>query len=179
MADEVEHRLDVDFELIAVNDQGELPVRPRLPNVVSRRGHALKIITRIHDVPNEADEFPVEVTINATVNVLANPIMGGEGDVSRLRQFWGDNAANPAKKTFNSRDELNDDITTIVRPPKHDDHLGQGPDFQADVTVTASPTTKRKAAADDEHTTAARPDRAAGTDSTSGTGDFIIPFSSR
>jgi hypothetical protein len=179
MADTEQHKLDADFTLIAVDDQGDVPVHTRPPNVVSRRGHALKIIAQIRDVPNE--DFPVDVSIIAQVSVLGNPNTGDEGDVSRLSEFWG-RSGEPAMGTIFSRDQLPLRLQIIVPKTNEDDHLGQGPDYEATVDITAGPSPfnpeVEAAGAGRKEEEAAQPERTA-RNSTPGNGSFIIPFSSR
>ena len=180
MTDSEQHTLDVDFTLVAVNNQGDVPVRPRLPNVVSRRGHAVKIIAQVRDVPD--GEFPMDVSITAHVSVLNNPCAGDEGDLSRRFEFWG-RSAEPVIGTIPSRDQLPLRLEIIVPRTNEDDHLGQGPDYNATVTVAAlanlldSNDGVESAARTEE---ADRPEETTGIrDSESGNGTFIIPFSSR
>ena len=79
------HELDVDFEVVGTDtNDDEVPVVPRMPNVVSRRGHRVKLIALIHDVPRP--DRTTRVSMTAIVNVLQNTLLGRKGDVSRLFQ---------------------------------------------------------------------------------------------
>lgn len=156
-----EHSLDVDFVIVAQDDNGDVPVHPRMPNVVSRRGHKLKIVAVVRDLPDAA--IPSRVTVHAEVFVLNNAAMGDEGDVSRPFQSWGVSALDGTGEVT-SRAQIPFPISVMVSPTNNDDHLGQGPDYQASVDVNAAPTSlsSESAAADG-----------------SSHGEFIIPFSSR
>lgn len=184
-----DHILDVDFRIVAVNDQGEVPVHPRLPNVVSRRGHALKITAWVRDVPYRDNEFPVTVTLDrAEVSVYRNPDMGEEGDISRRKEFWGRNVEHDTK-TIDARDDLPRRLEVTVFQVNHDDHLGQGPDYESAIEVTATPDTVNREKAGDGGAGSEGTPQLGGTDHTRdedhdddkdhGFGRFIIPFSAR
>lgn len=134
MPDTEVHEFDVDFEIVAVNESGEVQTRPRQPNVVSRRGHAVKIIAKIRDIPET--EGPTEVTLKADVLVLANAVMGEEGDIARPFQRFG--RAADVMATIQSRDNLPYTMEIVVPNTGNDDHLGQGPDYQATVDLSTA-----------------------------------------
>jgi hypothetical protein len=111
---------------------------PRLPNVVSHRGHRVKILATIRQVPEPEPEEVTTVSLKARVLVLAPQTMGENENVSRLAQLWGEAPAVTA--TFPSIEfpSLPFTIHTIVPRGRGDDHLGEGPDYQALVNVTTS-----------------------------------------
>lgn len=187
MPDTETHELDVDFEVVAVvggvRGDMEVPVNPRLPNVVSRRGHKLKIIATIRDVPDPTGT--TEITMNARVSVLNNAVMGDKGDLSRPFQNWGD-AVPDVTMTFEPQDALPYRMEIVIPRTEHDDHLGQGPDYEATVTITSNTvslaTDATVSGADAAATDSSVADDTDDTDSApeprSG-GFFIIPFTSR
>lgn len=133
------HELQIDFEIQGINSHDdEVPVRPRLPNVVSRRSHRIKIIGTIYDVPDPTAVTIVRLT-DAVVNVFSNAVMGGKGDLARPSQEWGV-SADDGEAEIRPVDLDPDDPPTvciIVEPNTGDDHLGQGPDYEATFDVSS------------------------------------------
>jgi hypothetical protein len=125
-----EHELDVDFEII---EDPEDSAFPRLPNVVSHRRHRVKIIATVHDLP-----FPdrtTKITLSAIVNVLHYELISEKGHVARPFERWG--TSNKVTATF-TPDEYSGfpfNIEAIVPRSGDDDHLGQGPDYEALIEV--------------------------------------------
>jgi hypothetical protein len=173
------HELQIDFEIQGVDFQGgEVQVRPRQPNVVSRRGHRVKIIGSIYDVPDPTAATIVRLS-DATVDVFSNAVMGEKGDLARPSQQWG--TSEQDREVEIRPGDLDPDnpptVSIIVEPNDGDDHLGQGPDYQATVDVSSQTitfTTDEETATNDEKGTAAT-----GGDRDTGTQTFNIPFSSK
>jgi hypothetical protein len=124
-------KLDVDFEVI---EEPEDVLFPRLPNVVSHRGHKVKIVAIIRDVPAQ----PMTISLRARVLVLDRETIGEKEHISRPAKIWGE--AKEVTATFPSNDFLSLPfmIEAIVPRSLTDDHLGEGPHYQALVNVTAS-----------------------------------------
>lgn len=174
------HELQIDFEIQGVDDDGnEVPVRPRLPNVISRRGHQIKIIGSVYDVPDPTKETIVRLE-DATVNVFSNAVMGAKGDLARPSQEWG-TSSEDGEVLIKPGDLDPDDPPTVyilVEPNDGDDHLGQGPDYEALVDVssqTVSPVTDEATGVVSEGGTSA----AAGITNADAQTTFNLPFSSR
>jgi hypothetical protein len=102
---------------------------PRLPNVVSRRGHrALKIVVRVQD----SEFFPPEaeaVEIDAEVFVYGPDRVGNGQHLFRHRLKWG------AQRDTFPLDNGRRDFEIVVHRGLDDDHLGEGP-YDATVKVT-------------------------------------------
>lgn len=176
MPDQEKHELEVGFEIQGVDDKNnEVQVRPglHLPNVVSRRGHRVKIIVSVFDVPDPTMKTIVRLQ-NATVNVFSDAVVGNKGDLARPSQLWGSNVADVSEVEVNPGDldpgKPAPTIYIVVQPKGGDDHLGQGPDYEATVDVSSQTifllTDKGGATT-------------SGRDASSGTQRFNIPFSSR
>jgi len=124
MADD--SKLDVDLDVFEQPEQANFP---RRPNIISRRGHAVRLIVTINQVADLGTKF---VTISASVFALGPEHLGQASHVSRSRKLWADE-----QKGF--------DIDAADLPSRHeivverdpDDHLGQGP-YEAVVTVSPS-----------------------------------------
>lgn len=174
------HELQIDFEIQGIgHDDKEVPVRPRLPNVVSRRSHRIKIIGTIYDVPD-----PTLVTIvrlaGATVDVFGNAVMGAKGDLARPAQQWGTSGVDGQVEIRPvDLEDPNDPptVSIIVEPDDGDDHLGQGPDYQATVEVSSQTIIPVDNAA--AGTGARGGSAAASSDANTGVQLFTIPFSSK
>lgn len=133
MLEHEEHELDVDFEII--EDPEDL-VFPRLPNMVSHRGHRVKIIATVHDVPHP--EMSTDITMLASIQVLNNALLNEKGHICYPFQLWG--TSEELKVTFPSEEysRLPFKIEATVSKDVGDDHLGQGPDYEAFVDITTS-----------------------------------------
>lgn len=174
MPEREEHELDVDFEVI--EDPEDL-VFPRLPNVVSHRGHKVKITAVIHDLPHP--ERTTEITVGARVHVLNNAIMGEKGHVTLPFQLWG--IAEDVMATFPSDQypRLPFKIEIIVPKVPDDDHLGEGPHYEAMVGVrTVTTQLESNAQGDSDNQTQAEMAAAAATEPRT-EGSFIIRFTSQ
>jgi hypothetical protein len=174
MPEQEDHELDVDFEII--EDPEDL-VFPRLPNVVSHRGHRVKIIATVHDVPQP--DRTTDITLSAFVNVLNNALLNEKGHICHPFQQWG--TSKDLTVTFPSEQysRLPFKIETIVSRDAGDDHLGQGPDYEAFVDVSTS---SAQLAPTEEETGGTRPRGAAASasDATPRTeGSYLIRFTSK
>jgi hypothetical protein len=124
MSDE---NLDVELD---VSEQPEEAKFPRRPNVISHRGHRLKLNVTIADVPPERPF----VTITASVFTYGPERIGEEAHVSRSRELWGEERG----RTFEIEPaNLPAKLAIVVPKLGGDDHLGQGP-YEAIVTVNTS-----------------------------------------
>lgn len=133
MLEHEEHQLDVDFEIV---EDPEDSAFPRLPNVVSHRRHKVKVIATVHDLPYP--ERKTDITLSAKVNVLDHELINERGHISRPFQRWG--KSKEIKVTF-TPDEYSGfpfNIEAVVPMSEGDDHLGQGPDYEAFVDVRTS-----------------------------------------
>jgi hypothetical protein len=129
---EFDHELDVDFEVM--EDPEDL-VFPRLPNVVSHRGHRVKITAIVRDLPEPDTE--TKIMFRVTVNVLNSSIIGEKGHISHPFAVWGEKEV---EVTFPS-DQLSRlpfKVEILVPMELEDEHLGQGPDYQALIDVTTN-----------------------------------------
>lgn len=104
---------------------------PRLPNVVSRRGHrALKIVVQVQGdvIPPEAESVLIEVEVFA----YGHDRVGNGRHLFRHRLRWGAETI-----TFPLPEEHGPDheFKVIVARGLKDDHLGEGP-YEATVKVT-------------------------------------------
>jgi hypothetical protein len=172
MPEQEKHELDVDFEII--EDPEDL-VFPRLPNVVSHRGHRVKIIATVHDVPHP--DRTTEITLSAFVNVLNNALLNEKGHICHPIQQWGTSKELTATFPSEQYSRLPFKIEAVVSRDAGDDHLGQGPDYEAFVNVTTS---SAQLAATEEATGETIPGGAAASDTTPRTeGAYIIRFTSK
>jgi hypothetical protein len=170
-----EHELDVDFEVI--EDPEDL-IFPRMPNVVSHRGHGVKIITTIRDVPHP--ERTTEITLSATVHVLNNAILNEKGHVCHPFQVWG--SAEDLTVTFPSEKFTRLPFKVEIRVPmdEDDDHLGQGPDLEAFVDVSTSSTLFASTEKEEEEENGEGEAAGAESSSTPRTeGSYVIRFTSK
>ena len=175
MSEHEEHELDVDFEII---EDPEDFTFPRLPNVVSHRRHCVKVIATVHDLP--FPERTTEITLSAKVNVLYYELLNERGHGCRPFQPWG--KSKDVKVTY-SPDEYSGfpfKIEAVVPRSTDDDHLGQGPDYEATVVVRTSSTEPLINGDDD----GAEPRAAAASDATSKTEpkteeSFLIRFTAK
>ena len=117
--------LDVDLDVFEFPEQ---PNFPRLPNVVSRRGHRLKFNIGINEVP----EGTKSVTISAKVFAYGPEHLGSEAHSSRSRRLWG--SAEPKNCNIDI-ENLPAKCDIVVDEDDEDEHLGQGP-YEAVITVT-------------------------------------------
>ena len=105
---------------------------PRVPNVVSRRGHrALKILVRVLGddvIPPEAEA----IRIDAEVFVYGPDRVGNGRHLFRHRLRWG---AEQITIPLENRDDEDLEFEVIVRRGLDDDHLGEGP-YDATVKLT-------------------------------------------
>jgi len=119
---------DIELEVFEEPLDGQFP---RLPNVVSRRGHrALKIVVRVQGdvIPEEADS----VLIEAEVFAYGPDRVGNGRHIYRHRLRWGAKRIPfPLPEEHGSDFEFN----VIVERELQDDHLGEGP-YDAVVKVT-------------------------------------------
>lgn len=146
LADEHEHELDVDFEVI---EDPEDPAFPRLPNVVSHRGHRVLITATVHDLPEPDTDSETTIKFSATVNALESPLMGERGHVSHPFAIWGTKEVE-AKYPSQEHQRLPFKVEILVPMIEPvDEHLGQGPDYEALVNVTTDNTRRRSEAGDD------------------------------
>jgi hypothetical protein len=129
------NKLDVDFEII---EEPEDELFPRLPNVVSHRGHSVKIIAIIRSLPEPQEGRTI--SLRARVLVLDKKTMGAKGHISRPAEIWGEALDEPPVKiTSEEFPNLPFSINIIVpKDDKPDDHLGEGPHYQALVNITTS-----------------------------------------
>lgn len=126
MADETDE-IDVDID---VCEQPKHANFPRRPNVVSRRGHRIKLDIGIHELP-EGTEW---VVISAKVFNYGPEHLGPGAHASRSRKLWGKAGA----KAFEIKpEELPTTFEIVASKEVVDEHLGQGP-YEAVITVTAS-----------------------------------------
>lgn len=125
--------LDVDFEIV---ENPEDPTFPRLPNVISHRGHRIKIIATVHGVPYPEKE--TDITMSASVHVLGSGLLNEKGHICHFIQPWGRAADVTVTYPSKAYPNLPFKIETIVSRDSGDDHLGQGPDYQAGVSITTS-----------------------------------------
>jgi hypothetical protein len=172
---EEEHKLDVDFEII------EDPVDehfPRLPNVVSHRGHKVKILAVIHEVPNP--DVATRISLNASVYVFGRETMGRQQHVSSTAHLWGQGREVtidiPADPQFPVS------IPIFVERTLNDDHLGEGPGFQAFANVRTSPVVDNAAVVEPANVAPEGPAPSSTNivaDVISNDGLFVINFSSK
>jgi hypothetical protein len=171
MLEHEEHELDVDFEII---EDPEDSAFPRLPNVVSHRRHRFKVIATVHDLP--FPERTTEITLSAKVNVLYYELLNERGHSCRPFQRWG--KSKDVKVTF-SPDEYSGfpfDIEAVVPMSDDDDHLGQGPDYEATVEIRTNSIEPSL----DGNDGGAQPRDAAASDGGPRTdGSFIIRFTAK
>lgn len=170
MSEHNEHELDVDFEII--EDPEDL-VFPRLPNVVSHRGHRVKIVATVHDVPHP--ERITDIKLLASIHVLNSALLNEKGHICHPFQLWG--TSEELKATFPSEEysKLPFKIEAIVSKDASDDHLGQGPDYEAFVEVETS--SFQGALADEEEVGGIRPRDATVSHAAPRTeGSYIIRF---
>lgn len=172
MLEREDHELDVDFEII--EDPEDL-VFPHPPNVISHRGHSVKIIATVHDLPHP--ERVTEINMVAMVNVLGNAILNEKGHISKPFQLWG--TADPLTVTFPSEkySRLPFKIEATVTQNPDDDHLGQGPDYEAFAEVKTSSI----GLASTEEDTGATPSRGAAASPAAPRteGAYVIRFTSK
>jgi hypothetical protein len=104
---------------------------PRLPNIVSHRGHSLRIFVRVQgtEIPHNA----TAVKIGAEVITYGVNRIGRNRHVFRHSARWGkfDEKPFPLPK----RRKLEYTFELVVEKQLGDDHLGEGP-YDAFVTVT-------------------------------------------
>jgi hypothetical protein len=127
---EEEHKLDVDFEVM------EYPrdeFFPRMPNIVSHRGHQLRITAIIRDVP----EGTTHIGLQADVLVYGAETISEHGHASSSVRLWG----HAPERSF----PVNEDtlfphpIDILVTKSLDDDHLGEGP-YGTFINITAANT---------------------------------------
>src|SRR6185503_10169779 len=119
--------VDVDLDVF---EQPETPNFPRRPNTVSRRGHRVRFIVYVHDVPEETKV----VTISASVFTYGPNHLGQQSHVSRSRRLWGRELG----RVFEiDPDDLPSRHEIVVSELGGDEHLGQGP-YEAVITVNPS-----------------------------------------
>lgn len=123
----VERELDVELD---VNEQPEQANFPRLPNVVSHRGHSLLINVTITDVPRDR-QF---VTIAANVFTYGPERLGEAAHRSRTKTRWG---VEPGRVFEIDPENLPARYSIVVAEFGGDEHLGQGP-YEAVVLVNSS-----------------------------------------
>ena len=131
--------LDVELDVCEEPEQNF----PRRPNIVSHRGHQLRINVTITQVPSDA----AFVTIAADVFAFGPERIGQEAHVSRSRKLWG-NEPGITFKIDPDPVSLPAKFTLVISEFDGDDHLGQGP-YEALVSVnptTDSPEERAKAA---------------------------------
>lgn len=141
MPERPEHELDVDFEVI---EDPEDRIFPRLPNVISHRGHRVKIAAIVRDLPHP--ERPTEIRLRASVFVLNNAIMGEKGHVAHPFQLWGRAEEMTVPFPSEQHPRLPFEIEIFVPRNDEDDHLGEGPHYEALVevrTTTIEPDVRR------------------------------------
>jgi len=105
---------------------------PRLPNIVSRRGHrALKIVVRVQGTEVIQPEA-TSVKIDAEVFAYGPDRVGNHHHLFRHRLLWGKETV-----TFPLRSghEPEYEFEVIVPRKLGDDHLGEGP-YDAAIKVT-------------------------------------------
>lgn len=121
--------LDVELDVVEQPEQSNFP---RLPNVVSHRGHQLRISVNITSVARDR-RF---VTLAAIVYSYGPERIGEQAHVSRRRNLWG----LELPKTYPidpDPEKLPQMYTIIVSEVNEDEHLGQGP-YEAFVGVNTS-----------------------------------------
>jgi hypothetical protein len=117
--------LHVDFEVVEEPFQADFP---RQPNVISRMGHEVKIIAHVREVQDGTKSLE----IGAKVYRLGPRLVGPGSHQSRIKEQWGQ-----AKiEAFNIPASLPPyEFPITVSPPTKDEHLGQGPDYTAEITI--------------------------------------------
>lgn len=113
--------LDVELDVIELNYLGH-PIEnfPRRPNVVSHRGHQIKINVTITQVAADTEY----VTIGASVYAYGPERIGEEAHVSRSWSLWG---SEPRVTKEIDPNDMPRTFSIVVSMADVDDHLGQGP----------------------------------------------------
>jgi hypothetical protein len=120
--------LDVELDVVEQPEQSNFP---RSPNVVSHRGHQLRINVTITSAPLDR-RF---VTLSAIVYAYGPERLGEQGHVSRERNLWGTDL--PKTYPIDPDPEKLPQSYSIIVSEDGDDHLGQGP-YDAFVGVNTS-----------------------------------------
>ena len=123
--------LDVDFAVVEVPFDTHLP-QPRHPNVVSRRGHKVKITGYVRELKDNDTE---SLRIRAEVYVLGHPVLSPGAHASRRMKLWGDTGEEDIIFKIPDDADFPLEFEVIVEEKKRDEHLGQGPDYTALVTI--------------------------------------------
>jgi hypothetical protein len=116
--DQEVHKLDVTFEVIEHPRDDNFP---HSPNVVSHRGHQLRITAIILDVP----EGTQRVKLQADVLVYGPETLSANGYTSSSVKLWG----HAPEQAFpvNVDTPFPHPIDILVTKNNNDDHLGEGP----------------------------------------------------
>lgn len=138
--------LDVDFAV--VEDPLDMHL-PRRPNVVSRRGHKVKITGYIREIKDEVERL----NVRAEVFLLGPQALAPGAHTSRRMRLWGDKEIDveiPPDANFPFPFEI------IVEEKRPDEHLGQGPDYGAIITMRDDTPSRLKAGEGGEGATQTR-----------------------